>query len=51
MGPQALGKLAQGELKKSLLEELRMSAAQGSLGLGAGAASAQSVQLAEGRLR
>jgi hypothetical protein len=44
--------LAQGELKKSLLDELRLSAAQGlGLGLGAGGAAVQSVQLAEGRLR
>jgi hypothetical protein len=43
--------LAQGELKKSLLDELRLSAAQGGLGLGVGGTAVQSVQLAEARLR
>uniref|UniRef100_A0A383VRZ9 Uncharacterized protein n=1 Tax=Tetradesmus obliquus TaxID=3088 RepID=A0A383VRZ9_TETOB len=46
--------LAQGELKKGLLDELRLSAAAGGLGAGLGgpaAAAAQSLQLAEGRLR
>jgi len=41
--------LAQGELKKALLDELLLSVAQGGLGLGSGAA--QSLQAAEARLR
>eukprot|EP00775_Hariotina_reticulata_P004825 gene4825-5073_t len=40
--------LAQGELKKALLDELQLSVAQGGLGLGSGAA--QSLELAEARL-
>lgn len=44
--------LAQGELKKSLLDELRLTAAQGGLGFGGGAAAQwQSLELAENRLR